>query len=161
MDLGPGAAACEMGIEINTGYSLNFCGLFPVAQVPRWPKFPGGPSSQVAQVPSGPSSQVAQVPRCPSSRWPKFPVAQVPRWPKFPGAQVPGGPSSRWPKFPVAEVPSGPKCRGPSSQGHLLICLPHTESFPTRNDHQLNSQSDKIFYVILCINISAQYPISL
>ena len=60
---------------------------FPVAQLPRWPKFPGGPSSQVAQVPGGPSSQVAQVPRCPSSRWPKFPVAQVP-----------GGPSSQWPK---------------------------------------------------------------
>ena len=28
LDLGPGAAACGMGIEINTGYSLNFCGLF-------------------------------------------------------------------------------------------------------------------------------------
>ena len=92
---------------------------FPVAQLPRWPKFPGGPSSQVAQVPGGPSSQVAQVPRCPSSQWPKFPVAQVPRGPKFPGAQVPGGPSSQWPKFPVAEVPGGPKCRGPSSRGQL------------------------------------------
>ena len=93
LDLGPGAAACEMGIEINTGYSLNFCGLFPVAQVPS------GPSSQVAQVPSGPSSQ----------------------WPKFLVAQVPSGPSSRWPKFPVAQVPSGPKCRGPSSQGRFIL----------------------------------------
>ena len=69
LDLGPGAAACEMGIEINTGYSLNFCGLFPVAQVPS------GPSSQLAQVPK---FLVAQVPAGPSSQWPKFPVAQVP-----------------------------------------------------------------------------------
>ena len=100
LDLGPGPAACEIGVEVNTGYSLNFCGLFPVAQVPRWPKFP------VAQVPSGPSSQVAQVPRCSSSRWPKFPVAQVP-----------SGRSSQWPKV------SWPKFARPGFRGAATFLL--------------------------------------
>ena len=68
LDLGQGA--CDMGIEIITGYSLNFCGLFQVAKVPS------GPSSQVAQVPRWPKFPGAQVPGGPSSQWPKFPVAQ-------------------------------------------------------------------------------------
>ena len=48
-----------------------------------------------------------------------------------------------------------------SIRSNLLICSPRRESFPTRNYLQLNSKSDKILFVILCIGISAQYPISL
>ena len=99
----------------------------------QWPKFPGGPSSQVpkfpvAQVPGGPSSQVAQVPRCSSSRWPKFPVAQVP-----------SGRSSQWPKvsWPKFTRPEGvvlkltEELKSPSNSGSKAKRLIHeTRSAP-------------------------------